>query len=177
MQVWPDLRPVLGDTPWIIVGGVATRAYMPERSTQDLDILIRAADLPPVCQKLEAAGYSRITALLIPGVAYRSPAGVEVDVLTSDAPWLTEALAQPHYDGAGYPVLALPYLVLLKLAASRAQDLADLSRMLGLADAPMLAHIRQLVQRYAPEDAEDVASLIYLGQIESGKIPPEALQE
>ena len=36
-------------------------------------------------------------------------------------------------DAAGFPVLDLPYLVLMKLETSRAQDLADLSKMLGLA--------------------------------------------
>ena len=28
---WPDLTSVLIDIPWAVVGGVATRAYMPER--------------------------------------------------------------------------------------------------------------------------------------------------
>ena len=34
----------------------------------------------------------------------------------------------------GLPIIDLPYLVLMKLSASRTQDLADISRMLGLAD-------------------------------------------
>ncbi|PJH75204.1 MAG: hypothetical protein CO064_07885, partial [Anaerolineae bacterium CG_4_9_14_0_8_um_filter_58_9] len=32
--LWPDLREILHDIPWVIVGGVATRAYMPERVTR-----------------------------------------------------------------------------------------------------------------------------------------------
>ena len=30
MNPWPDLRPILKEFEWAIVGGVATRAYMPE---------------------------------------------------------------------------------------------------------------------------------------------------
>lgn len=29
-QSWPDLRPILQEMSWVIVGTVATRAYMPE---------------------------------------------------------------------------------------------------------------------------------------------------
>ena len=34
---WPDLDPVLAPIAWAIVGAVATRHYMPERATRDLD--------------------------------------------------------------------------------------------------------------------------------------------
>jgi hypothetical protein len=37
MNYWPDLRPILQDIPWVIVGGVATRAYMPEFNTSKQD--------------------------------------------------------------------------------------------------------------------------------------------
>ena len=40
MNSWPDLRPILNGIKWVIVGGVATRVYMPERMTKDLDILV-----------------------------------------------------------------------------------------------------------------------------------------
>jgi len=33
---WPDLTPTLAGIPWAVAGAVATRAYMPERTTQDL---------------------------------------------------------------------------------------------------------------------------------------------
>ena len=168
MKNWPDLRPILGDIPWAIVGGVATRAYMPERATYDLDIIIRAQDAPQVRHHLEAAGYTWAADLSIPGFTYRSPKGIEVDIIRGDMPWLEEALAHPHYDAAGYPVLALPYLVLLKLAASRMQDIADLARMLGQADEATLKQVRQIVSRYAPQEMEDVESLIQLGQLEVG---------
>ena len=56
LQTFPDLRNVLQGIDWLAVGAVAARAYMPERATQDLDILIRAADEPRVAARLEAAG-------------------------------------------------------------------------------------------------------------------------
>ncbi len=44
MNRWPDLRPVLKGINWAIVGGVATRTYMPERMTKDLDIIVDKKD-------------------------------------------------------------------------------------------------------------------------------------
>lgn len=167
MHPWPDLRSILQDVPWLIVGGVATRAYMPERATQDLDILIRRADGDTVWKKLQAAGYTRVSELAIPGFIARSPENVEVDILYGDAIWLDEALQRPETDAAGYPVIGLPYLVLMKLASARAQDVADLARMLGLASETRLAQVRDVVLRYAPGEAEDLEALIYLGQLEA----------
>jgi hypothetical protein len=40
MNPWPDLRPILDGIDWAIIGSVATRAYLPERMTKDLDILV-----------------------------------------------------------------------------------------------------------------------------------------
>jgi len=169
MHPWPDLRSILQDIPWLIVGGVATRAYMPERATRDLDILIRRADGDAVWQKLQAAGYTRISELAIPGFIARSPEDVELDILYGDDAWLDEALQHPETDTAGYPVIGLPYLVLMKLASARAQDMADLARMLGLASETRLAQVRDVVRRYAPGEVEDLEALIYLGQLEVGQ--------
>lgn len=166
MHPWPDLRSILQDIPWLIVGGVATRAYMPERATQDMDILIRRADGDRVWQKLHSAGYTRVSDLAIPGFVARSPENIELDVLYGDDTWLNEALQHPETDAAGYPVIGLPYLVLMKLASAPAQDMADLARMLGLASDTQLVHVRDVVHRYAPDEAEDLEALIYLGQLE-----------
>src|SRR6266487_6119136 len=57
MNPWPDLRPILKGIDWAIVGGVATRAYMPERMTKDLDILVHREDEDSVITKLKKAGY------------------------------------------------------------------------------------------------------------------------
>ena len=174
MNPWPDLRPVLQGIPWVVIGAVATRAYMPERATKDLDILVRHEDGDEVRERLEAAGYTFITHLAVPGFLVHSPEGVEVDVVLGDYPWLDEALAHPRQDQAGFPVLDLPYLVLMKLAASRVQDTADLSRMLGLASDEELAPVRAVVARYAPAEVDDLESLIYLGRFEMKDIHESA---
>jgi hypothetical protein len=166
MNPWPDLRPVLQGISWVVIGAVATRAYMPERATKDLDILVRREDGDKVRERLEAAGYTFVTHLAVPGFLVHSPEGVEVDVVLGDDPWLDEALAHPRQDPAGFPVLDLPYLVLMKLIASRLQDVADLSRMLGLASDEELAAVRAVVARYAPTEMDDLESLIYLGRFE-----------
>ncbi|MCS7056591.1 MAG: nucleotidyltransferase family protein [Thermoflexales bacterium] len=163
---WPDLRPILGGIGWALVGGVATRAYMPERATKDLDILVHRDDGDEVMRRLNRAGYQLVSRLAVPGYALRSPTGVEVDVLLGSDPWLKEALERPNYDPAGYPVLGLPYLTLMKLSAQRAQDWADVSRMLGWATDAELDAVRDVIARYSPEDLEDLESLIFLGRQE-----------
>lgn len=76
-------------------------------------------------------------------------------------------------DPAGYPVLGLPYLVLMKLWSTHTQDLADVSRMLGLANDEQLDEVRTAVSRYSPQDREDLESLIFLGRTETGGQPDE----
>jgi hypothetical protein len=171
MISWPDLRPVLQGVAWAITGAVATRAYMPERLTRDLDILVRRQDESLVKERLAAAGYALGSALAIGGFVAYSLEGTEIDVILGDYGWLDEALACVREDQAGFPVLDLPYLVLAKLAASRAQDIGDLSRMLGFASDEELARVREVVARRAPAEMDDLESLIYLGRLERGERP------
>jgi hypothetical protein len=166
MNPWPDLRQVLTGIPWAVVGGVATRAYMPERATKDLDILVRLQDGDEVQTRLIAADFRIVSQLAVPGFLVRAPDGAEIDVILGSYSWLSEALKHVQHDPAGYPVLDLPYLVIMKLAASRVQDTADLSRMLGLASDSELGRVRRVVARYAPDDLDDLESLIYLGRFE-----------
>jgi hypothetical protein len=89
-----------------------------------------------------------------------------LDVLLGRQPWLGAALAHPHSDPAGYPVIDLPYLVLMKLESSRGLNIGDLGRLLGLASDVDLDRVRQAVKQYSPQDLEDFESLIYLGRLE-----------
>src|SRR5574337_785900 len=73
---WPDLTPTLTGIPWAVVGAVATRAYMPERATQDLDILVAAADHENVTVRLEHAGFLPVQQLAIGGMTWRLPEGM-----------------------------------------------------------------------------------------------------
>ncbi|MBI2965413.1 MAG: hypothetical protein HYY34_04320 [Chloroflexi bacterium] len=167
---FPDLTRVLTGVPWAVVGAAATRMYMPERATRDLDIVVHTHHASEARKRLLEAGYQMVGNLSIGGSSWTSPGGQEVDVLESDAPWLGEALsrAQANRDPQGLPVLPLPPLALMKTQAGRVQDLADVARMLGQASSAALDEVRSLFRRYAPEDLEDLESLITLGQMETG---------
>jgi hypothetical protein len=153
-------------TPYVVVGGVATALYMPQRLTLDVDILIRAKDERDLARELQDAGYTRLTPLAFGGTMWGAPDGPTLDVLEVDAPWVDDAVRHPNRSPTGLPVIALPYLVLMKLAASRPQDLADLSRMLGQADGPTRDAVRAAVRTHRPEDLADLESLIALGELE-----------
>ncbi len=163
---WPDLRPILKGIDWAIVGGVATRLYMPERMTKDLDILVHERDEAAVISKMQEAGYQVSSRLAIPGVLMLSPEGLEVVILFGKYPWLDEALKHVATDEAGYPTIGLPYLILLKMDAQRAQDWADVSRMVGWASDADLDTVRAVFQRFSPADMEDLESLIFIGKKE-----------
>ena len=171
MNPWPDLRPTLRGIDWAIVGGVATRAYMPERMTKDLDILVHESDGEAVVKRLEQAGYRITSKLAVPGYLLVSPDGIELDVLFGNAPWLKDALADPGKDPAGYPVIRLPYLVLMKMEAQRVRDLGDLGTMLGWASDADLDKVREVIKRYAPEEVDDLESLIFIGKKEQENPP------
>lgn len=166
MQNWPDLRKILADVDWVIVGAVATRAYMPERKTRELDILVRETDATKVIDMLQNAGFRPRHRLALPRYTFRSPNGVNINVFFGAQPWLEEALAQGATDPAGYPVLPLPYLVLMKLESGGTRDMEDITTMLGWADEEALSAVRQAVAQYRPADSQDLQSLIYLGRLE-----------
>lgn len=153
-------------TPYVIVGGLATALYMPQRLTFDLDILVLAEDAPRLYRELAEAGYQQRGQLTIGGTSWQAPDRSPLDVLEARESWARTAVANPNRSPAGEPVIALPYLVLLKLAASRAQDVADLTRMLGPADEATLREVRDAVRRHRPEDSDDLESLIALGRLE-----------
>ncbi|GBD29562.1 hypothetical protein HRbin32_00653 [bacterium HR32] len=171
LRRWPDLSPLLAGIPWAVVGAVGARAYMPERATADLDVVVTPQDAPEVYRRLREAGFTEGPALLGGGRSYTTPDGVPVDVLTPDAPWLPEALAHVRRDPQGLPVLPLPYLVLMKVQAGRTQDLADAARMLGAAPEEEREGARELFRRWLPDALEDLESLIRLGELELGAEP------
>lgn len=83
---FPDLTPFLPGLPWAVVGEAATRLYMPERLTQDLDILVSHAEATAVRQQLQAAGCHYNGELTIGGSSWTLPDGWTVDVLEGREP-------------------------------------------------------------------------------------------
>jgi len=167
-MIWPNLTEILKSIPWAVVGAVATRLYMPERTTQDLDIIIRFEDRQEVWSKFKAAGFIYQGELNIGGTSWMTTNNEMIDVLESKETWLSSALAeaQNNRDGQGLPILPLPYLVLMKFQAGRTLDLGDITRMLGQAKAEQLDAIRALFVKHHSQDLDDLESLIILGQLE-----------
>jgi len=91
-----------------------------------------------------------------------------LDVLALDAPWVEPALRTPQASPTGLPVLALPYLVLMKLIAGTSGDVADVARLLGAAGAEDLDAGRAAVRAYRPAASADLERLIASGRRENG---------
>ena len=162
-----DPGKILNRTPFVIVGGVATRLYMPERVTLDLDILIAAEDMLTAEKELTLAGCQKQGSLSIGGSTWLLPDRTVLDVIVSDALWTEEAIRHPRIAADALPYIDLPYLILMKLHSGRVQDLADISRMLGGADGERLRSVRTVIGKYLPNDMEDLESLILLGKLET----------
>ena len=164
----PDLNTALRGLRWALTGAAAARLYMPERATADVDIVVKGSDAATAREALRAAGYGYRSELGIGGSSWSSPGRVPIDVIELAYPWTDMALeaASRNPDPRGLPVLPLAYLVLMKLDAGRVQDIADITRMLGQADDAALGAVRRALADYAPEDADDVESLIALGRME-----------
>jgi hypothetical protein len=165
---YPNLRAVLADLDWATVGAAAARLYMPERATDDLDIIIHASDAAESRERLAQAGFSYLGPLSIGGGQWQSAEGFPVDVIESAEAWVKQALteARSNPDPQGMLVLPLPYLILMKYRASRLQDIADVGRMLGQATDDQMAAIRSVFARWEPGGLEDLESLVTLGRLE-----------
>lgn len=160
-----DVRPLL-PVPYAITGGVATRLYMQERDSDDLDIVVRAADRPHVDAGLRHAGAAFVGDHPAGGSRWLLPDGSALDVLAFADPWVAEALSIPVPAPDGQPVIALPFLVLMKLTACKRFDWGDLPRLVGDLDDDGLAPIREAVARYAPDAADDLEWVIERGRLE-----------
>jgi hypothetical protein len=169
-MIWTDLTETLSPIKFAVIGGVATRLYMPERVTKDLDVVIVVSDAKKTRTKLEQTGFAfRAELSLVRGSTWVAPNQQEIDVLEGEEKWWPEAvaLAQNNRDGQGLPILPLQYLVLMKYQAGRAQDLADIERMLGQAQDDELKTVRAIFKKYAPDDFADLESLIELSKLSS----------
>ena len=166
-QMFRDILSV----PYALIGGQATKSYMPERSTLDWDVLIDASDLDQARSDIVAAGAVGIRPLTIVGFGCRLQDSTMLDVIADDGEWVAKALTEAGTRCAEHddPVLALEWLVLLKLKAGRVQDLADVSRMMGCASDQDVEATQAVASQWLPDAGEDLASLIQLGRMEAMK--------
>lgn len=168
---------LFGDIPFCVVGGVATRAYMPERATKDIDFLVNADDFPMAEERLRRVGYASLTddadayfkdsMLGLFGKRWRK-GDTGIDLISSKQPWVHDALMIDCRDQIGVRVIALPFLVLLKMDAARGVDQGDLERMLGRLHADEIEAVIATVTRYLtdPQAADDIRQYAALGRLE-----------
>lgn len=161
-----NLKSIFIKTPFVITGGMATRLYMRERMTLDIDVMVLSEDVADAETELCQAACVRKGILSIGGSTWTLPDQTELDVIVSEADWAKEAIKHLRTGPDGQPYIDLPYLALMKLRSGRAQDIADISRMMGNADEASVEKTKQIVGRHFPEDLEDLESLIYLGKLE-----------
>ena len=165
----PDLAAILGPIRWVLVGGIALRAYVPERATLDVDIIIHADDEPHARAAFVVARSTITGPRTIGGfTAHPHDGAAPIDVLTSTARWLDDALTSPTPDPAGLPAMPRRYLLLLKLQAGRTQDLADVQRLLRGTSPEERAAMRAVIQGHAAELVEDYDALVTLADLEYG---------
>lgn len=170
LKEWPNLCKILSGIDWAVVGAVATRLYIPERQTQDLDIAITKNDVEKARKRLKEAGFEYKGERSIAGSTWVSPEGTIIDVVECSQPWAEKAIkeAKENRDSQGLLVMPFEYLILMKFTSARAQDIADITRMLGLADKEKIEMVRKVFRDWLLEDLEDLESLIYLSRLEKG---------
>ena len=170
---WPESA-VLKDISYAVVGGVATRMYMPARTTAGVDLLVEPENFERAISQLIEHGYERkkqplgFTDTRLDLIGQRMISSRPVDVLSSTQSWIHDAVASVRWENETLPIVDLPYLVALKLDASRSADQGDLSRMLGFASEEDLDRVRAVVRRMLPADADDLEQYILLGRYEAG---------
>jgi len=104
---------------------------MPERMTDDVDILVLTEEAANLYRELEQAGSRRTGELSIGASTWQLPDGTYWDVIESSDSWVREAIRNPNNAPDGLPIIGLPYLVLMKLKASRGIDLGDSNADVG----------------------------------------------
>lgn len=165
---WDKAVQALQGVPCAVIGGVAVAKYAPQRETLDLDLVVTVGDGHNAEEVLTANRYSREGDLSVGGTTWRTPEGHWLDILYLSEPWAPVAIEAAQQNRLlGLPVLPLPYLVLLKMAAGRATDFADLTRMLGAANETALGEVRKVAALYlGPEDLADLEQMVTLGKME-----------
>jgi len=163
---WCNLSDVLS-IPWAVVGAVGSRLYIPERTTQDLDIAVLARDREIVKKQLESSGFKYKGELTIPGSSWLSSKGEYIDIIELEDFYENALLqAQNNRDLQGLPIMPFEYLILMKYKSGRVQDIADITRMLGQADDKEVNKVCELFKVLLPEEIKDLESLIELGKLE-----------
>jgi hypothetical protein len=174
------LERIFDDLEVCLVGAHAAAAYAPERATHNIDYFTAPAHYETALLRLHEAGYTKqhemtfaSPRLELFGSAWLDAGRtVSVGLLSSTGTWVEEAFAAARADNVtGDRVMPLPFLILMKLDASRVQDQADMSHILGRCSLETVEHVVDTVRRHYTSDpaaADDVRHYATLGRWEYG---------
>ncbi len=151
---------------YVVVDGVASAYYQPARFTEDIDLMVLAEDSAAVEQALRNAGWTQLGVISFGGSSWQSANGELIDLLHApEQLWVTAALASPIKTPEGLPVLDLPYLLILKLSATRAVDISDIVGMLQHANETEKQRIRQVIATHRNDLLEDFDQFEAISQL------------
>jgi hypothetical protein len=151
---------------YVIVGGMAAAYYQPARFTEDIDLMVLAEVSTTVEQALSQAGWIQLGIISFGGSSWQSPNSELIDLLHApDQSWVSAALDFPITTPEGLPVIDLPYLLILKLAATRAVDISDIVGMLQQANEPEKQRIRQVIATHRNDLLEDFDQFEAIAQL------------
>jgi hypothetical protein len=152
------LRALAKEDGYALIGGHAVTIHGHPRTTEDIDILVRPADVARIVAALAA---STPHPLAIGGVSVKVK-GVAVDVVAPAYRWVGPAI-EAAGDSPYGRVISKPYLVLMKLWAARGeQDDTDILYVLKQMGPRERQVTRSLVRRHLPADVDDLDSMLAL---------------
>jgi len=168
--------PLLDDLRIMLIGAHAASAYAPERATSDVDFLVHPEDIRDAEMRLEKDGWKKTVDLVFPGSklglrggAWANRNNPEIDLITSDEPWLLESFTAVRVDNAdGKRVIPRPYLILMKLDSARGIDQGDLTRILGRLSNAEVDEIVRIVRQHNSDEtiADDIRQYAEIGRWE-----------
>lgn len=160
MEQLGNLLAPLQGIPHAIIGGHAVVFHGHPRTTQDIDVLVSNDHLEAAAQALQLQNQRPVN--IIGGIAGTLPNGTEIDLVSPSEPWVDAAVASA-VDSPHGKMISKPYLVLLKLRASRGpQDDTDMIQTLKNMTDEEIDVARQAVAQYLPNDTEDLETMIMM---------------
>jgi hypothetical protein len=130
-QALQDLKKIVRALPGayaVIVGGLALQEWGYERYTEDIDVVVDAANFGAVTERLRRLGYD-----ITPERNLRHrETKIEIDLLKEGAQLKGSVSPLPHPRelGRNLGFASLPALIALKLNGNRRRDLADVVELL-----------------------------------------------
>lgn len=157
-----SITSLLNGIPYVIVGGHAVTIHGHPRTTDDVDIMTTHEYVNDIVDRLNLDVTHSLT---IGGVAATTPSGIEIDILSPDQPWVDDAIKNAEDTKYG-KVVSKPYLVLMKIYASRSsQDDNDIIIMLQNMNENEQELSIKLVDEYFSNMSDDIRQMLELAKL------------